>query len=511
MSQASFGRRRFLTYSGLAGGVLLAGGGLLARQLTRLPTPSSANGSLSTLASVTGKKLIETGWDIPTASFVRDNIKTMEQRPFDGISLTFDHGVPLGFEARAWTQEEIQLDVLQAIQWERFTDNFFLVWIPSKEQMDWFSDQRWETITNNMKLLSSALRAARAKGIFFDPEFYFATETTSPWLYTKTLYPEKDFTAVAQQVRQRGAQFIQALQSQTPNLVILCFMLLTIVNAQTEGNIENLPSSEYALLPAFLNGMLDAAHEGVTVIDGNEGAYYYDETTKYAQGYDYSYNQASWLIAPENRQRAQTQMRVGFAASFEYPYALWQDNRGQSDHYKQVWVEHNVYHALLTSDTYVWFYSEQIDFWRDTPTGLNGKQFSAVQNTQAIAQMIEAITTARQKLEQSLPLGFDMVKRDIWNTSVLATMQSTPSLTLQSVAGDQSVQVGSEKTFEAKTQGENIDHVEFFVNALKVGEVHQAPYRLTVKMQTKGITSVIARVFFQQGHITSNPLFIAVL
>jgi hypothetical protein len=30
-------------------------------------------------------KLIEYGWDVPSPAFVRANIKTMEQRPFDGI------------------------------------------------------------------------------------------------------------------------------------------------------------------------------------------------------------------------------------------------------------------------------------------------------------------------------------------------------------------------------------------------------------------------------------------
>ena len=40
------------------------------------------------------KKIVEYGWDVPYPDFVRDNIREMEKRPFDGIIFRtsgFDH------------------------------------------------------------------------------------------------------------------------------------------------------------------------------------------------------------------------------------------------------------------------------------------------------------------------------------------------------------------------------------------------------------------------------------
>ena len=36
------------------------------------------------------KKIVEIGWDIPEPRFIRDNIREMEKRPFDGIVFQTD-------------------------------------------------------------------------------------------------------------------------------------------------------------------------------------------------------------------------------------------------------------------------------------------------------------------------------------------------------------------------------------------------------------------------------------
>jgi hypothetical protein len=70
------------------------------------------------------KKIIEYGWDVPYPDFVRDNIREMEKRPFDGIIFRtkgFDHV----FDVRPWNKAELQpqLDTLAQIKWGTFTDN----------------------------------------------------------------------------------------------------------------------------------------------------------------------------------------------------------------------------------------------------------------------------------------------------------------------------------------------------------------------------------------------------
>jgi hypothetical protein len=56
------------------------------------------------------------------------------------------------------------------------------------------------------------------------------------------------------------------------------------------------------------------------------------------------------------------------------------------------WFEHNTYWALYTTDEYVWCYSERMNWWKDqTPPGLE-----------------PAILSARQKIAEGKPLGFDI-------------------------------------------------------------------------------------------------------
>ncbi|MHC4230803.1 MAG: hypothetical protein ACYSW0_25480, partial [Planctomycetota bacterium] len=53
------------------------------------------------------KKIVEYGWDVPYPDFVRENIRQMEKRPFEGIIFRtkgFDHI----FDTRPWKQEKLQ-------------------------------------------------------------------------------------------------------------------------------------------------------------------------------------------------------------------------------------------------------------------------------------------------------------------------------------------------------------------------------------------------------------------
>ena len=165
----------------------------------------------------TDKKLIEYGWDVPTTSFIHDNITKMQKRPFDGVAfkLSGEKEQPSSaFDSHKWSESELQLDSLAQINWGSFTNNFIVLWASNPVTMDWFDDQRWNIIAANMQLFSKALKISNAKGIFFDPEFYAVRQTHSLWLYTKAIYPNMSQTDVEVMVRKRGAQFMTALQSE---------------------------------------------------------------------------------------------------------------------------------------------------------------------------------------------------------------------------------------------------------------------------------------------------------
>jgi len=214
--------------------VAIMGSSLAACTASSSSAPSAPAVPLATSVSPPGpgepvrKKLIEIGWDTPGAAYVRDHVRELEALPFDGIALTPQQGqTPVMFEDRAWTADEVQLDALSSIQWKRFTDNYLSVRGQSPTGAGWFDDARWERITGNTRQLSAAVAAARARGIVFDPEFYYGDEIAdSAWRYNTTQYPDRDFATVEAQVRQRGAEFMTALQSQRPDVTVLLMFSL---------------------------------------------------------------------------------------------------------------------------------------------------------------------------------------------------------------------------------------------------------------------------------------------
>ncbi|HZF98070.1 MAG TPA: hypothetical protein VEY92_07475, partial [Pseudoxanthomonas sp.] len=85
---------------------------------------------------------------------MRDHVRELEALPFDGIALTPQQGhTPVMFEDRAWTADDVQLDVLSSIQWTRFTDNYLSVRGQSPTGGGWFDDARWDRIASNTRQL----------------------------------------------------------------------------------------------------------------------------------------------------------------------------------------------------------------------------------------------------------------------------------------------------------------------------------------------------------------------
>jgi len=67
-------------------------------------------------------KLIEHGWDMPYPTFIRDHVREMEKRPFDGVVLKLQGGRNV-FEPTRWAEADFAADfeALGEVKWERFT------------------------------------------------------------------------------------------------------------------------------------------------------------------------------------------------------------------------------------------------------------------------------------------------------------------------------------------------------------------------------------------------------
>jgi hypothetical protein len=265
--------------------------------------------------------------------------------------------------------------------------------------MDWFNDQHWEVISANLRLEAKAAKAGGCVGICFDPEPYGAT----PWRYPGA-YASRSFTEVESQVRRRGAQFISALQEELPDLRLLTLFQLSKFRGLADvrnpaWRNRQLARRSYSLLPAFLNGMLDAAASGVRIIDGNEKAYYYTNARDYARGYNLIKQRALSLIADENRPKYAAQVQAGVAIYMDQLLATRPPAGKFLSYYlapeeRLRFLEHDTYYALASSDEYAWCYGERMNWWKNKmPEGAEA-----------------AIRSARAKVAAGEPLGFDISK-----------------------------------------------------------------------------------------------------
>jgi hypothetical protein len=352
------------------------------------------------------KKIIEYGWDVPYPDFVRDNIRKMERRPFDGIifrTRDFNHA----FDIRPWNAADLQpqLDLFGRIEWRKFTDNFLTLYAANKWDMDWFNDEQWKIIGENMRLFSLTIRTGRCVGVCFDPEPY----GKDPWAYPGP-YKDKSFEEVADQVRRRGQQFIAALQEHTPNVKVLSFFQLglfrDLVDEPDSGvRTQELQRKWLGLLPAFCIGMLEGASLGTVLIDGNESAYYYESPLEYYQGYHLIRQRAQALVPEALRPKYNACVQAGMALYIDQ--ALGKRTVPTTSKYltreqQLKFFEHNVYYALTTSDEYVWCYSERMNWW--LPPEQAGKDRVLPQGVE------EALVSARQKYEAGKPLGYDIAE-----------------------------------------------------------------------------------------------------
>ena len=237
------------------------------------------------------RKLIQYGWGPKTPAYVAQNIRQMETKPFDGVAMVLDRN---SFNHVFYNRElddeqtEAYLRDLAGIKWEKFTDNFLMMYCRSN--MDWFSEEDWGAdgwVLRNVRLSAKAAKVGRCAGIFFDVESFWGRR---PWWYARQPgADQRSFAEYERIVRRRGAQFMAALQDEYPGLVFLTSYLVSNPGAYAEVRREPdrarhsqlLQDGDEGLWPAFVNGMLDGAKGESVIADGHLRSYYHQERSEY--------------------------------------------------------------------------------------------------------------------------------------------------------------------------------------------------------------------------------------
>lgn len=362
-------------------------------------TPSTASGPPAPSPPSPGapaKKLIELGWDQPQPWFLKQNLKAIESRGFDGVVVAPSLGTNV-FNKTPYADADVARDVadLGAAKSATLTENFLRIDSRLEPGWNWYSDADWAATEQNVRNFARMAKAGGFRGVLFDTEPY----GQNPWAYSTALYPGKSFAQVGTVLRSRGASFMRALQAEMPDVRAFCLYFVASVREDLEAGY--LEQSGNALLLAFADGMLDAIHPGAQIIDGNEGTCYNTNAQSFDDSVQYIHDSAR-IVAPENRAKYAEQVGAASAVYVDGVMDLFKSPRFfgyymDSDADRLKLLEHNLHHGLRASDGFVWVYSENLDWWNSKAKGVK-----------IPAGVEEAINRANMGIKTGKPLGFDV-------------------------------------------------------------------------------------------------------
>jgi hypothetical protein len=334
-----------------------------------------ANGS-------TNKKVIYYGWGLPDTQYVRDNWRQMEEVPLDGS------GILVAINRKAWQQgvkgdsnqlgrqimgprefhiEEFQESIadLRSARWSSFTDNFLPVALSLNEYargLNWFDDARWRIITKNFGVLSRIAAEGKLKGLIFDPEHYGYLLFSYPFQKKQRDRSFEDYTNVA---RKRGRDVMKAISAELPDATLFSFYAYTMLSSEMRGH-SSLKETNYSLLPAFYDGLLESMPSGASLVDGYEYSYGYKQRQDFVDGFFRIRQQGPQFTGVPDRY--QTHVRAGFG--------LWLDRDQKFDYFTPEEFSRSLNFALETTDKYVWIYGQSFRFF--PLTGLPGSFIDAI-------------------------------------------------------------------------------------------------------------------------------------
>ncbi|MCX6928619.1 MAG: hypothetical protein NT154_36220, partial [Verrucomicrobia bacterium] len=328
------------------------------------------------------KKFIELGWDIPSTSLLCESWREMERTtPFDGLMFKVetkdDHGQKLSSEmiwdGIPWKREWLQaaLADLKSCRFAQFTDNFLRL-NATPGNLDWADDAGWAALAEKSGHCAWLVKQAGCKGLAIDFESYGAQQ------FQFNAGKGRAFSATAALARKRGAQFAQAVAREFPDAVLLTLWLnsINLKAGASDAPDTILVSSGYGLLPAFIDGMLDAAPPAMVFVDGCENGYYLDSSEEYLRA---SHEMRSWngsaihLVSPSNRPKYRQQVQAGFGFYLDMflNEATNRHYRGPLNGSRLARLERNLAFAHAAADEYVWIYGEQCRWW-GKPFGVPG-------------------------------------------------------------------------------------------------------------------------------------------
>ena len=324
-----------------------------------------------TARDLPAKKLIEYGWDVPDTAFVRERVREMEKIPFDGVVIKVQTE-PKGevgprvlgwevFSKNRFQPEDYEHAIadLNATKFKRFTDNFIQV-IAYPGDVDWF-DPEWPSIAHNAACLAKVAKLGGCAGIMFDPEHYGKHIIFSYKHLPDDKKAAHTYDQYFAKVKERGKEFIRAINKEFPDVAILCLYGSCMPYLQSRGTA--LVNTDYSLLLAFYDGICQAATPGTTLVDGHEWSYGYRTLNEFKEGRKTVLERSKTIsTSPKAFER---HVRAGFGvwADWNSGSLGWHPEDFSQNYFSPNGLRASLNYALESADKYVWVYSERLRWW----------------------------------------------------------------------------------------------------------------------------------------------------
>ena len=216
-------------------------------------------------------------------------------------------------------------------------------------------DEPWAIVLENTALAARCAKECGAMGLLLDSEMYHCYNgSIAPFRYSG--HPQLTFEDYKRYARERGKQMMAAINSEMPNAKLLITFATSSACRSPKNPKSPLTYNIMALMPAFVDGLMDSATEDNEIIDCFENAYGYKSRVEFARARNLIKKKAAELSAdPERYSRL---IKVGYGI---FVHGGAGENSLSEDVSKNTLTPAQLYttlqYAAQYSDGYVWLYS----------------------------------------------------------------------------------------------------------------------------------------------------------
>lgn len=323
-------------------------------------------------SSFRGKKIIEYGNDVRNTAQVRRHVREFEKLPFDGLVMAVSgkNGEMLGW--KLFSTEKLDpsyfqqaIDDLKATKFKKLRYNFIQT-MTTPTTTDWF-DPNWSNVAYNASLFARVAKQGGCKGIMLDTEMY----TKGLWGYVMPdgkPHPGHTVQEYRDKARERGREFVQALNKEFPDITILCLYGMSLPYVQIGGDMTQFDSASYMLLAPFIDGMSEAATPKTVIVDGFEFSYSYKTREEFAKARKVILEDSTKVSGDPKAFSKHVQVGFGLFPDDDVDTPWHTDPSEYSNNYFTLASFRAVAnYALEESDKYVWVYSSKMHWLDGTP------------------------------------------------------------------------------------------------------------------------------------------------